>query len=181
MFGSVVSSNSTEILAPIVQAVAVLVVNLRPIWTEVFVHVNLCTINPCSCVKRPLFHFYLCTSGISLLCQSLFVTLGIGEPSRLDALGRKRLYHGELRICLDPSRGCERAHECIEKADPLHDHVGYRFLLRSSSSDRTRTYTGPRDSALSPLPACLPSLSPFLCSPFDCKFASILSTDLCRE
>jgi hypothetical protein len=38
--GSVGSSNSTKILAPIAQAVAVLVVNLRPIGTEVFVHVN---------------------------------------------------------------------------------------------------------------------------------------------
>jgi len=43
-----------EILAPIVQAVAVLVVNLRPTRTEVFVHVNLRTINPCSRVERPL-------------------------------------------------------------------------------------------------------------------------------
>ena len=34
-------SNSTKILAPIVQAVAVLVVNLSPARTEVFVHVNL--------------------------------------------------------------------------------------------------------------------------------------------
>jgi hypothetical protein len=54
MFGSVVTSNSTEILASIVQAVAVVVVNLRPIRTGVFVHVNLRTINPCSCVRRPL-------------------------------------------------------------------------------------------------------------------------------
>ena len=38
--------------------------------------------------RTSAFHFYLCTSGISLLCQSLFVILGIGEPSRLDALGR---------------------------------------------------------------------------------------------
>jgi len=51
---SVRSSNSTKILAPIVQAVAVLVVNLRPTRTEVFVHVNLRTINPCSRVERPL-------------------------------------------------------------------------------------------------------------------------------
>ena len=33
---------------------AVLVVNLRPIRTEVFVRVNLRTINPRSCVRRPL-------------------------------------------------------------------------------------------------------------------------------
>jgi hypothetical protein len=51
---SVGSSSPTKILAPIVQAVAVLVVNLGPIRTEVFVHVNLPTINPCSCVRRPL-------------------------------------------------------------------------------------------------------------------------------
>ena len=38
------TSNSTEILASIIQAVAVLVVNLRPIGTEVFVHLNLRTI-----------------------------------------------------------------------------------------------------------------------------------------
>jgi hypothetical protein len=48
------SSNSTEILASIVQAVAVLVVNLRPIRTEVFVHLNLRTVNPCNRVGRPL-------------------------------------------------------------------------------------------------------------------------------
>jgi hypothetical protein len=49
------ASNSTEILACIVQAVAVLVVNLRPMRTEVFVHLNSRTINPCSRVERPLF------------------------------------------------------------------------------------------------------------------------------
>jgi hypothetical protein len=49
------SSNSTEILASTVQAVAVLVVNLRPIGTEVFVHLNSSTINPCSRVECPLF------------------------------------------------------------------------------------------------------------------------------
>ena len=38
MLDSVGSSNSTKILAPIVQAVAVLVFNLRPIRTQVFVH-----------------------------------------------------------------------------------------------------------------------------------------------
>ena len=43
-----------EILASIVQAVAVLVVNLRPIRTEVFVHLNLRTVNPCNRVGRPL-------------------------------------------------------------------------------------------------------------------------------
>lgn len=48
------NSNSTEILASIVQAVAVLVVNLRPIRTEVFVHLNLRTVNPCNRVGRPL-------------------------------------------------------------------------------------------------------------------------------
>ena len=48
------SSNSTKILAPIVQAVAVLVVNPRPTRTEVFVYVNHRTVNLCSCVERPL-------------------------------------------------------------------------------------------------------------------------------
>ena len=38
-------SNSTKILAPIVQAVAVLVVNLRQARAEVFVHVDVRTIN----------------------------------------------------------------------------------------------------------------------------------------
>ena len=45
-------SNSTEILVPIVQAVAVLVLGLRPTRTKTFVHVNFRTINPCSRVKR---------------------------------------------------------------------------------------------------------------------------------
>jgi|SRR5215469_5450130 len=43
--GSVGSSNFTKILAPIVQALAILVVNLRPTRTEVFVHVK-ASINP---------------------------------------------------------------------------------------------------------------------------------------
>jgi hypothetical protein len=47
------SSNSTEILASIVQAVAVLVVNLRPMRTEVFVHLNLRTVNPSNRVGQP--------------------------------------------------------------------------------------------------------------------------------
>jgi hypothetical protein len=50
--GSAGSSNPTKILAPIVQAVAVRVVNLLATRTEVFVHVNVRTINPCSCVKN---------------------------------------------------------------------------------------------------------------------------------
>ena len=45
-------SGGTEILASIVQAVAVLMVNLRPIRTEVFVHLNLRTVNPCDRVGR---------------------------------------------------------------------------------------------------------------------------------
>jgi len=52
--GSVGSSNSSEILARIVQAVAVLVVNLRPTRREVFVHVNFRAINPRSRIERPL-------------------------------------------------------------------------------------------------------------------------------
>ena len=43
-----------KILASIVQAVAVLVVNLHPIRTEVFVHLNSRTVNPCIRVERPL-------------------------------------------------------------------------------------------------------------------------------
>jgi len=42
------SSNFTEILAPVVQGVAVLVVNLPATRTEVFVHANVRTINPCN-------------------------------------------------------------------------------------------------------------------------------------
>ena len=41
-------------LARVVQAVAVYVVNLGPIRTEVFVHVNVRTFNPCSRVEPPL-------------------------------------------------------------------------------------------------------------------------------
>lgn len=49
------SYNHPEGVAPaIVQPVAVLVVNLRPIRTEVFVHLNLRTVNPCNRVGRPL-------------------------------------------------------------------------------------------------------------------------------
>jgi hypothetical protein len=48
------TSDSTEILASIVQAVAVLVINLRPIRTEVFVHLNLRTVNRCNRIRRPL-------------------------------------------------------------------------------------------------------------------------------
>jgi hypothetical protein len=43
-----------KILAPIVEAVAVRVVDLLPARTEVFVHVNFRTINPWSRVRRPL-------------------------------------------------------------------------------------------------------------------------------
>jgi hypothetical protein len=52
--GSVGSSNSTKILAPIVQAVAVLMFNLRPTRAEVFVHVNVRTFNPCNRIEPPL-------------------------------------------------------------------------------------------------------------------------------
>ena len=50
---SVGSSNSTKILAPVVQAVAVLVVNLGPFRTEVFVRANFRTINPCNRAEPP--------------------------------------------------------------------------------------------------------------------------------
>ena len=82
------SFNSTEILASIVQAVAVLVVNLRPIRTEVFVHLNLRTVNPCNRVGRPLSILILRTSDVSLLYENLFGIPGIRERFRLDALER---------------------------------------------------------------------------------------------
>jgi hypothetical protein len=52
-------------LTSIVQAVAVLVVNLRPIRTEVFVHVNLRTVNPSNRVGRPL-SILICVPVMSL-------------------------------------------------------------------------------------------------------------------
>ena len=54
--GSVGSSNSPKMLAPIVQAVAVLVVNLGANYDRGVVHVNLPTINPRSRVE-PRFPF----------------------------------------------------------------------------------------------------------------------------
>ena len=65
------TSNSTEILASIVQAVAVLVVNLRPIRTEVFVHLNLCTVNPCNRVGRPL-SILICVPVMSSYSVKIF-------------------------------------------------------------------------------------------------------------
>ena len=65
------SSNSTEILASIVQAVAVLVVNLRPMRTEVFVHLNLRTVNPCNRVGRPL-SILICVPVMSPYSAKIF-------------------------------------------------------------------------------------------------------------
>jgi hypothetical protein len=65
------SSNSTEILASIVQPVAVLMVNLRPIRTEVFVHLNLRTVNPCNRVGRPL-SIFICVPVMSPYSVKIF-------------------------------------------------------------------------------------------------------------
>jgi hypothetical protein len=64
-------SNSTEILASIVQAVAVLVVNLHPIRTEMFVHLNLRTVNPCNRVGRPL-SILICVPVLSPYSVKIF-------------------------------------------------------------------------------------------------------------
>jgi hypothetical protein len=55
----------------IVQAVAVLVVNLRPIRTEVFVHLNLRTVNPCNRVGRPL-SILICVPVMSAYSVKIF-------------------------------------------------------------------------------------------------------------
>jgi hypothetical protein len=81
------SSSSTEILASIVQAIAVLVVNLRPIRTEVFVHLNLHTVSPCNRVGRP-FSILICVPVMPPYSVKIFSGPGIREPSRFDALGR---------------------------------------------------------------------------------------------
>jgi len=74
--------------ASIVQPVAVLMVNLRPIRTEVFAASELAHLQSMQPRRTPAFHFYLRTSDVFLLCENLFGIPGIREPSRFDALGR---------------------------------------------------------------------------------------------
>ena len=61
-----------------------IVVNLRPIRTEVFVHLNLRTVDPCNRVGQ--LSILICVPVMSP--YSRFGILAIREPSRLDALGR---------------------------------------------------------------------------------------------
>jgi len=66
------SYNHPEGVAPaIVQPVAVLMVNLRPIGTEVFVHLNLRAFNPCNHVGRPL-SIFICVSVMSPYSVKIF-------------------------------------------------------------------------------------------------------------